>query len=65
MTCEQGLLRLLWGGGGAKLECYGTDSKYSEVAPLDDVANLPSIIEEILFATSNVYESSGLCYLTG
>ena len=24
MTCAQGLLRLLWGGGGAKLECYGT-----------------------------------------
>ena len=25
MTCEQGLLRLLWGGGGGlKLECYGT-----------------------------------------
>ena len=23
MTCEQGLLRLLW-GGGPKLECYGT-----------------------------------------
>ena len=25
MTCAQGLLRLLWGGGGPKLECYGTD----------------------------------------
>ena len=26
MTCEQGLLRLLWGGGGGpKLECYGTE----------------------------------------
>ena len=25
MTCAQGLLRLLW-GGGPKLECYGTDS---------------------------------------
>ena len=24
MTCAQGLLRLLWGGGGPKLECYGT-----------------------------------------
>ena len=24
MTCAQGLLRLLW-GGGPKLECYGTD----------------------------------------
>ena len=23
MTCAQGLLRLLW-GGGPKLECYGT-----------------------------------------
>ena len=27
MTCEQGLLRLLW-GGGPKLECYGTDIYY-------------------------------------
>ena len=25
MTCAQGLLRLLWGGGGPKLECYGTE----------------------------------------
>ena len=25
MTCAQGLLRLLW-GGGPKLECYGTAS---------------------------------------
>ena len=24
MTCAQGLLHLLWGGGGPKLECYGT-----------------------------------------
>ena len=24
MTCAQGLLRLFWGGGGSKLECYGT-----------------------------------------
>ena len=28
MTCAQGLLRLLW-GGGPKLECYGTDSEHS------------------------------------
>ena len=28
MTCAQGLLRLLWGGGGPKLECYGTGSPY-------------------------------------
>ena len=27
MTCAQGLLRLLW--GGPKLECYGTDSKFT------------------------------------
>ena len=27
MTCAQGLLRLLW-GGGPKLECYGTDAVY-------------------------------------
>ena len=27
MTCAQGLLRLLWGGGGPKLECYGTAFK--------------------------------------
>ena len=41
MTCEQGLLRLLWGGGGgggAKLECYGTGnapikSNLSEFVP--------------------------------
>ena len=26
MTCAQGLLRLLW-GGGPKLECYGTVAK--------------------------------------
>ena len=25
MTCAQGLLRLLWGGGGPKLECYVTE----------------------------------------
>ena len=29
MTCEQGLLRLLW-GGGPKLECYGTASRYAK-----------------------------------
>ena len=29
MTCAQGLLRLLWGGGGPKLECYGTGLKHS------------------------------------
>ena len=29
MTCAQGLLRLLWGGGGGpKLECYGTGNKH-------------------------------------
>ena len=26
MTCAQGLLRLLW-GGGPKLECYGTEHR--------------------------------------
>ena len=29
MTCAQGLLRLLWGGGGPKLECYGTDCHFA------------------------------------
>ena len=29
MTCAQGLLRLLW-GGGPKLECYGTESVAQE-----------------------------------
>ena len=28
MICEQGLLLLLWGGGGPKLECYGTANKH-------------------------------------
>ena len=32
MTCAQGLLRLLW-GGGPKLECYGTDCKAPQPAP--------------------------------
>ena len=27
MTCAQGLMRLLW-GGGPKLECYGTGHCY-------------------------------------
>ena len=31
MTCAQGLLRLLWGGGGPKLECYGTGHKRSHL----------------------------------
>ena len=30
MTCAQGLLRLLW-GGGPKLECYGTVYKRREI----------------------------------
>ena len=29
MTCAQGLLRLLW-GGGPKLECYGTVSEFKD-----------------------------------
>ena len=29
MTCAQGLLRLLW-GGGPKLECYGTGGRCLE-----------------------------------
>ena len=29
MTCAQGLLRLLW-GGGPKLECYGTADGFSQ-----------------------------------
>ena len=35
MTCEQGLLRLLWGGGGAKLECYGTASTENRHTQVD------------------------------
>ena len=33
---------------------YDMMDVYSEVAPLDDLANLPSIIQEVLFVTSNV-----------
>ena len=39
--------------------------EYSEVALLDDVANLPSIIEEVLCISSNICESFGLYYLAG
>ena len=33
MTCAQGLLRLLW-GGGPKLECYGTDLTHNVRLPM-------------------------------
>ena len=33
MTCAQGLLRLLW-GGGPKLECYGTATTSAARRPM-------------------------------
>ena len=42
MTCEQGLLRLLW-GGGPKLECYGTDDDGRYIIPLPVMANVTTI----------------------
>ena len=47
------------------LKKYDMMDKYSEVVPLDDVANLPSIIKKVLCVTSNVCESSGLYCLAG
>ena len=38
MTCEQGLLRLLW-GGGPKLECYGTVHDRSSSNPTLKILN--------------------------
>ena len=37
MTCAQGLLRLLW-GGGPKLECYGTACLYVYLHDLKSLA---------------------------
>ena len=54
MTCAQGLLRLLW-GGGPKLECYGTARK-------DAVPSLPytgaSVTAGALAALFKVYRTA-------
>ena len=68
MTCEQGLLRLLWGGGGPKLECYGTAERYrlltsdgpKNVALLDTVIQsrrkfLKAWLEDDRFSSRLVY----------
>ena len=53
MTCEQGLLRLLWGGGGGpKLECYGTaptvqNLLFMESDSAGEVGSAIALIEEL------------------
>ena len=45
MTCAQGLLRLLW-GGGPKLECYGTEYGLQTHNIADLIGPLKLVVEE-------------------
>ena len=46
MTCAQGLLRLLW-GGGPKLECYGTGTDRRSVIIIRvKVNSKPELVED-------------------
>ena len=64
MTCAQGLLRLLW-GGGPKLECYGTGVN-TPIHNFDNSLlfskNFPSVTREVQ-TFLNIWSSRGLTLL--
>ena len=53
MTCEQGLLHLLW-GGGPKLECYGTGHTLIAVYVFNAVSEYQAFVNDVINALQRV-----------